>query len=367
MRTNLICWSNEAHLSQVYAGLTLLHRQGVISLEQQIVAARPPNLHPSCLPHLRRVENWHCRIETGGVSYYVDVHDDSYISQDALQGCDVYLKRGYVRTKNISHKVRPLGLNYHVCADGIDQFELARRFKLFGPQAAAKYVVKRPMSVSDLESTPAESEPGVLFLCRTWEPSPERSKDKNDDIVRINESRADCIVALRKEFGPLCVAGFSRTPYAVTHFPHAIVNDSRATDRKAYLRLVRDIPICVASIGLHQSNGWKLGEYVACSRAIVSEQLHHEVPDFQNGRNYLGFTQTAECVEAVGVLMESKSARAQMAEANHHHYLSRLRPDRMMSTALALVDMPAAGNTVRSPGLLSATKVGATRDLAERG
>jgi len=85
---------------------------------------------------------------------------------------------------------------------------------------------------------------------------------------------------------------------------------------------------------LHRSNGWKLGEYVACSRAIVCEQLYHHVPEFRPDQNYSVFRNTSECVEGVGVLMESKSARDRMAEANRDYYLQRLRPDRLMWKAL---------------------------------
>jgi hypothetical protein len=343
MKTKLTCWSNEAHLSQVYTGLTMLHRRGTIDLEQIVREPPAPNPHPDCPPHLRYAKAWHCAIESRGVSYYVDVHDDDDISIDALHSCDVYLKRSFNPLKQMSDKVRPLGLNYQVYADGRDWFEFVRRLKLEGHLAAAKYPLSRRLRVSEFESPPSRSEPSVLFLCRAWEPEPNRSTDKNEERIRISESRAECVAALRKEFGSRCIAGLSPSDYAVEHFPHAIVNDARITERRKYLRLVRSTPVCVATAGLHESNGWKVGEYVAHSRAIVCEELRHSVPEFLAGHNYLPFRTVSECVEAVGVLMESKSIRDRMAEANRDYYLRRLRPDRMMSSALIELAPTGAG------------------------
>jgi hypothetical protein len=78
---------------------------------------------------------------------------------------------------------------------------------------------------------------------------------------------------------------------------------------------MRSMPICVATMGLHRSNRWKLAEYIASSRAIVCEELQHDAPDLLPDRNFLPFKTTSECVERVGELMESAAQRTAMAEA----------------------------------------------------
>ena len=45
------------------------------------------------------------------------------------------------------------------------------------------------------------------------------------------------------------------------------------TNKESYLRAVKDHSICITTTGLHNWIGWKLGEYVAASRAIVTEPL----------------------------------------------------------------------------------------------
>lgn len=336
MKVRLECWSGEGHLAQVYAGLTMLSRQGRIALVQQIVARPPPNRDPACPKHLVHVKGWHCAIEADRCRFYVDVHDDDHVDPQGLDSCDVYLKRSYNPRKPLSAKVRPLGLNYRVHADGFDILEFERRRKLSGWSAAARYTLRHPLGVSAFEALPADGEPRVLFLCRPWPPEPDRASEKNRERMEINDSRAAYILALRKAFGARCIAGFAPSPFTLEHYPAAVVKELSVTEPRRYVSLMRSMPICIATVGLHQSNGWKLGEYVAASRAIVSEELRHTVPGFAEGKNFLQFRNTVECIEAVGRLMESATRRRAMAEANREYYLSRLRPDRLMTTALAL-------------------------------
>jgi hypothetical protein len=334
MKIRLNCWSNERHLSQIYTGLTMLHRLGQIELEQRIFPRPPPATDPKCPPHLVHAKGWHCSLDSNGLRYYFDVHDSHEIDADALDSCDVYLKRGYVHTAR-NAKVRALGLNYQVCADGFDLFELERRFRLEGWRPAARYFAHRQLTVSDFEAEPTTGEPRVLFLCRTWQPEPGRGRERNAERVVINDGRAACIVALRKAFGERCIAGFAPSAYAQLRYPQAVVSDPSITERRRYVRLMRTTPICVATVGLHRSNGWKLGEYIASSRAIVSEELQHDVPGLVRGRNYLAFKTTSECVDRVGELMESQAKRSAIAEANRDYYLTRLRPDRFIANAIS--------------------------------
>ena len=340
MKVRLDCWSDQPHLSQVYTGLTMLHRAGEIVLEQKFLPPPPLNDDPNCPPHLVDAKTGHCRVELNGLRYCIDVCDTQEVDAESLESCDVYLKRSYARGQT-SAKVRPLGLNYRVYADGFDRFELERRFKLGGWKHAARYLGHRQLTVSDFEAEVTNGEPRVLFLCRSWESEPGAGSGSAARKL-INDSRAECIGALRKAFGDRCIAGFSPSAHALTHYPHAVVKDASITERRRYVQLMRSTPICVATIGLHRSNGWKLAEYVASARAIVCEELQHEVPNLLPGRNFLPFKHPSECVERVGELMESSALRTAVAKANRLYYLAYLRPDRLMANAILQSHAPRA-------------------------
>jgi len=63
---------------------------------------------------------------------------------------------------------------------------------------------------------------------------------------------------------------------------------SNLSNRRNYLEVMKQSDICISSMGLHQSIGWKTGEYIAASKAIINESFHYKVVgDFQIGKNYL--------------------------------------------------------------------------------
>ena len=110
------------------------------------------------------------------------------------------------------------------------------------------------------------------------------------------------------------------------------------TERKRYLRTLHAHDICIASTGLHESIGWKTGEYVAAAKAIVSEPLCYQVPgEFREGIHYLPFTTTEECLAAVQTLLAEPYKLFAMKKANEIYYSRYLRPDVLVKNTLEIV------------------------------
>ena len=102
--------------------------------------------------------------------------------------------------------------------------------------------------------------------------------------------------------------------------------------------MVKESSICIATMGLHESIGWKFAEYVSASKAIVSEELHYEVPgDFQSGRNYLTFKTPEECVDQIDKLVKDEDYRYQMMVNNFNYYHQYVRPDRLVLNSLITI------------------------------
>jgi hypothetical protein len=109
------------------------------------------------------------------------------------------------------------------------------------------------------------------------------------------------------------------------------------------LNKLREFPICVATVGLNGSNGWKLAEYVAASKAILSEPLVYEVPgEFTHEKNYLQFQTPDELVETAVKLIEDAELRSSMMHANRQYFREYVRPDAMVRNSLkiALAALP---------------------------
>lgn len=107
--------------------------------------------------------------------------------------------------------------------------------------------------------------------------------------------------------------------------------------RKQYLAAVQRHPICVTTSGLRGSTGWKMGEYVAASRAIVAEQLNYSVPGgFASPQNYLEFVTPEECVQDVERLVRDRELRTEIMIRNRLYYMNQIRPDVLIANTLCI-------------------------------
>ena len=114
--------------------------------------------------------------------------------------------------------------------------------------------------------------------------------------------------------------------------------DNSLAKQVNYLNLLKNYPICVTTKGLCNSNGWKIAEYVALSKSIITEKMHFEVTgDFEKDKNYLEFESPDECVEQCVRLFENKDLREQMMTDNYNYHENYLRPDKIIWRTLQIV------------------------------
>jgi hypothetical protein len=339
---HIICHSNSSHISQVCTGFALLHNAGEITLSQECKVQ--DYFDPTKPQHLRDARDTHVTvIVNDSTKLYYDCHDSSEIDEAAISEVDCYFKRSYapamIPTSRLA-KVFPLGLNYALFSAEFDRLE-QQRLSAFEPELdnESYKLLFRP-TVENMHAAPNRvPEPRVLFSTRAWDPTdhPDRSSEKIAERTSLNETRARCIELLREVFGDYFLGGFVHSPYAVRNYPKLLLKDNGISAPENYVKLLSLYPICVATTGLHGSIGWKLAEYVAFSRAIVSERLNYQVPeDFKPGKNYLEFGEPEECVALVRVLMSNDALRYAMMESNQEYYLTYLRPDAMIKRTLLI-------------------------------
>jgi hypothetical protein len=346
----LVCSSSAVHLTQLYTGFGLLAKRGMI----QVTFTKDKGYKAGVLaaPKLKVVINDSLRV-------LYDACDDGRIHESELADYDFYFKRSFrpdtVARLRESAKVHPLGLNYAVYGPG-DQ-GMRRSFWSFqADQTSTKsaFLVqfvrsngllsellsanqsRANCSVEHFESLPrCTAEPRILFFTRVWDPGRISSKPALvEERQAINAMRAACVRLLRKEFGALFQGGIEPTEYARQQFADCLATDQQ-TRKGNYLRALRQAEITIATMGLEQSNGWKLAEYVAGAKAIVSEKLQYAVPgDFTRGQNYLEFSSPDECVAHVAELVQNPAKRYQMMLRNYGYYHTHLRPDLLIWNTL---------------------------------
>ena len=187
-------------------------------------------------------------------------------------------------------------------------------------------------------------EPRVLFMTRAWNPDnfPEQAAPGESEYWRrvcneVNETRAAIIDALRKKLGDKFYGGFSHDKYSIKKYGKFLLTDTRMSKKKAYINMLKEFPICIASTGLFNSIGWKLAEYIAFSKAIVSEPLYFEVPgDLGKDNNYLEFTTADQCVEKTLLLLNDQQKRTEIMGNNNRYYNEYLSPDKLIWRTLEI-------------------------------
>lgn len=171
----------------------------------------------------------------------------------------------------------------------------------------------------------------VLFLTRLYNPcSPEvENEEIAEQRERINRLRISIVTALRKEFGKHALCGLLMEPYALKQAP-SLVASMRLTHKPNYIREMKKASVCVSSLGLHDSNGWKFGEYMAAGRAIVTERPVYEVPYASSGSNYLVYDDVDGCIQGIEALLADRNLRLEMQGCNRDYYFKHLRPDKLI-------------------------------------
>lgn len=325
--------SDEAHLSQILTGFCLLEREN-------------KHYKINYTKNYESVDSMQHEQFTG--PFLLVFYHGKRIVYDLLDGynmpevikyhlahCDFYFKRSFSEKHNnelgldFVQKMYPLGFNYHVSCKKhpLDKPEWKEQIKrLCGIESnrwSSTY-----FSYDKFEEIPQYKDGifKVLFSTRLW------------GETELDEMRIEIIRALKTNKDIQFIGGITDSPLARNLAPDLVVSRD-FTERRNYLTLLHDSDICIASTGLHESIGWKTGEYVASAKAIVSEKLHYQVPGgFEKEKNYLEFSTAEECVESVKSLIDNPGKLYQMKQTNQAYYSRYLRPDVLVKNTLELVD-----------------------------
>ena len=283
-----------------------------------------------------------------------------FFRSDVLPNFELVFKRSYNLPSlagfgAAAARVLPLGFNYEVTTPSN---EIDRH--CFGWRAALKHKIRRSDLLSALLKVTGDREylverierlpipdhsattPRILLLTRLWDPngndiarSPSQAREAlAQERHEINQYRIECLRVCRSAFGEAFVGGLADDPYSRRVAGDLIVPAS-LTSKRNYTDQMHRSTICVATRGLHGSTGWRLGEYIAASRAIVSEAIADQVPgNFAAGENYLPFRSADELVAGIQRLVTDPDLVRSMMWNNYTYYRCYLRPEALILNAL---------------------------------
>lgn len=336
-KIKLIIGAQVPHLCQIITGFLMLKKQGY-DIEFEYAANDGSQL--TTMPAIRA--------EYRGQKLIYDMGDGYNVPESVVEGAeasDFYFKRSFSDKRNREivpqylEKMYPLGFNYHVTCKGNPVGEplwktLAK--PLLGKTPDCWF---RPSVFEGKAEKSTGNTVKILFLTRLWnDHEPGFSDEENAERTYINNMRIDIIRALRETYGDAFVGGLNDNELSRAWAPDLIM-PAKYTERRKYLQLLHSSDICIGSMGLFESIGWKTGEYVAAAKAIVNEKMHFTVTgDFAEGKNYLSFHTAEECLEAVRTLAEDPERLYAMKLENERYYQEYLRPDVLVKNTLDIVD-----------------------------
>ncbi len=328
--------SIQPHTSVIIVGLKKLQEKKLINLSIN-------DLQSTC----GSCKNYGITVlEINGKNVVIDVADGygdtTEYKINLAKNCDYYFRRSFNKELNIkyygkdlSKKIYPLGMNYYCYYKG-EKFDFSR-------QSTIKKIIRQFMgfksekwfTIDKLEYEPSfKQNPKIIFFCRLWEPQEDEYKEHFETISKM---RIEVMRKLKNKYQKSFVGGVFKDSYSLKMCPDLVVS-KKYTKRDAYLKQLKKADICIGSLGLGNSTGWKTAEYVIASKAIVMEQPVYDVPGkFCDGENYLSFKTADECLEKVDFLINNPDKIIKMEQKNRDYYLNYLSPDAQMKYVIETV------------------------------
>ena len=146
----------------------------------------------------------------------------------------------------------------------------------------------------------------------------------------MNETRIEAVRALRRMENT--VAGIIPDEFSQRTCPDLLLAKEQSSS-KVFGEELRRSDIGIVNEGLRGSPGWKIGEYVAASKAVLSNAIESVVPGFELHTHYLRFDDPREIPDLVSKLRSTKDYRAMQA-ANWEYTRAYLHPERYLPRIL---------------------------------
>jgi len=340
------------HLYQITAGFELLKRAGKIELEIERLKPNSPHRLPYNMIEAEYNGKTIIFDMNDGYDNLLNKHED-FISfyNKILKKCDILIKRSYREDLNSRlenpGKIMETAPNYFVTVK-------ANPAHIPVPCDPKKEAIKKTIRLLPIsqyynglcfeenfrEPPKINPEPRILFMARLWDPkgdfNGQLTAEKSEERRAINENRANCIRLCRKEFGNRFSGGVTPSAFSFKEYPDLVLEKPKTGEKGEYLKRMKSFDIHIATAGLHKSTGWKFAEYIAASKAIVTEPLYYaSAGNLADSRNYLSFNNKSECCERITEIFDEQK-RYEMMRANFEYYNEWMSCEKLVSHALKM-------------------------------
>lgn len=161
------------------------------------------------------------------------------------------------------------------------------------------------------------------------------------EAEELNQRRASLIRAMRSTLPGHFCGGMYFPQGLRQEFVDCLSNLPSA--KNLYVELVKRASVVISTQGFGGSAPWKLCEYLALGKCIVTEHLPFPLPTpFIAGKEVISFADNTECAQLAADLLKNPGRRQTMERAARQYYTSHVSPiataRRYIETALATAD-----------------------------
>ena len=287
------------------------------------VYGRTPKLSRKGFPELNDPKDGLAVILPSGLRLFVAANDFAVVEPDIVDWADVVGQVNVDPAITYSPKVLPIGPSF-----GLPWSSRASLTKLV-VQSGLKTSLRRiPAMIRDYlrahdERAPlsayaptGSTEDRVFFLASYWREA-EHANERRLRYLRAVQSRP----SLKLSGGFWSEGGLPRE-----------FHDFRLDEpmgHRDYLRSTKDSVFVFNTPAVHDCLGWKLGEFLALGKAIISTPLGRTMPgDFRHGEHLHIVEDTgASILAAVQLLHEDRHYRRHLEESGRRYWDRTLRPE----------------------------------------
>lgn len=349
MKKCVVYYDRQDSVSRLMIGFNLLKRQGIIDVNFKENINNYRRIPASCIIEAE-IDNKIIAFDMGdrwalcddkGIDYLGRI--DGYFARDYSNKVDIVTPVIFMD----NNKVKPFGFNYYATFKGNPTEQIGGFKERFARVIKDITGYSKCMYPEYFEQKAdwKEKDLKIIFMARLWDTNQILLNDTLpkevynyrvymlEERAQINKSRVEIMRKLKAEYGSNFIGGVYQDSFSETYCPDLIVSKA-LTRKKAYLDQMKKADICIGTMGLHRSIGWKIGEYIAAARAIVAERFEYIVPgNFDDGKHYIPYDTVDECCKAVADLYENPELVYEMKKANEEYYLNYLKVDRQLLNA----------------------------------
>ena len=291
---------------------------------EQVLGPLELDFSTSDLPRLSGPRDGVALLLPGGRKVFIAADDHAAVNLEALQWCDVYgqvnLDPASHRLPN-GHKLIAIGPGFGIRWHGpthatryvLDAWRAGGR-RFAGPAARWRALMRHQHQRLPLAGyRPGTSDSSSLFfLASFWHQHP-----------HANTARIELWQAMHSLHDVRLEGGFVSAPTEMA----AELRAKRSYSLGDYLEAMKNSVAALNTPAVHDCLGWKLGEYFALGKAIVSLPLTHPLPGgCESGDPLIVVSSASDAVEAVAQLAADADLRRDLEIRARRYFDQWLAP-----------------------------------------